>query len=243
MIVETYQGARGRSMAPEGWFPKLEAWCRRAGHPADHRRGAGLFGRTGKLFGFQHYGITPNLLCLGRGSPPRCPLSAIVGEGRIMDSLTPGSLGSTHGGNALVRQVALENIDVILEERAERERRAGRGADAGPPAGDRAGAGVHRRSAGAGAGLRGGDSCAPRRRGSPDAELTRRIIEAAYRQGLLLIAPHRLLRQRAGGPPPCGPPSGGPRRGGPPRGGGGRRRPRPPAPSGGAVISPFFTFF
>src|SRR5207249_6258337 len=75
------------------------------------------FGRTGKLFGFEHYGITPNLLCLGKGISSSVPLSAIVGESRIMDALTPGTMGSTHGGNALCSRVALENVDVIIEEK------------------------------------------------------------------------------------------------------------------------------
>jgi 4-aminobutyrate aminotransferase-like enzyme len=175
-------------MAPDGWFPKLEAWCRKRDILLIIDEVQASFGRTGKLFGFEHYGITPNLLCLGKGISSSVPLSAIVGEERIMDALTPGSLGSTHGGNALCSRVALENIDVIIEEGlSENAARIGdlmmtrlrelEGRFA--CIGDVRGLGL----------VFGIEIVASRETKEPDAELTRRIIEAAYQRGLLLIAP------------------------------------------------------
>ena len=90
-------------MAPEGWFPKLEAWCRRRDILLIIDEVQASFGRTGKLFGFQHYGITPNLLCLGKGISSSVPLSAIVGEGRIMDSPDPRLAGLDPRGERPVR--------------------------------------------------------------------------------------------------------------------------------------------
>lgn len=188
VIVETYQGGSGSIMAPEGWFPKLEAWCRKRDILLIIDEVQASFGRTGKLFGFEHYGITPNILCLGKGISSSLPLSAIVGESRIMDALTPGSLGSTHGGNAMCSRVALENIDVIIEEQL---------SDNAAAVGD---AMLRRFQA-----LQTQFECIGDVRGlglvfglemvkskdtrEPDAEVTRHIIEAAYRRGLLLIAP------------------------------------------------------
>ncbi len=188
VIVETYQGGSGSIMAPEGWFPKLEAWCRRRDALLIVDEVQASFGRTGKLFGFEHYGITPNLLCLGKGISSSVPLSAIVGESRIMESLTPGSLGSTHGGNALCARVALENIDVILEERlSENAARVGQAMMARlrelqqrhECLGDVRGLGL----------VFGLEMVKSKETRQPDAEVTRRVVEAAYRRGLLLIAP------------------------------------------------------
>ena len=188
VIVETYQGAAGSIMAPEGWFPKLEQWCRERDILLIIDEVQASFGRTGKLFGFEHYGITPNLLCLGKGVSSSVPLSAIVGEGRIMDALTPGTMGSTHGGNALCARVALENIDVIIDEHLSENaarigevmmRRFQELQQRFPSIGDVRGLGL----------VFGLELVTDRQTREPDPQLTRRIIEAAYRRGLLLIAP------------------------------------------------------
>jgi len=117
VITETYQGGAGSILPPREWMLGLEAWCK--DHDAlliiDEVQAS--FGRTGKLFGFEHHGIQPHLLCLGKGISSSVPLSAVVGESRIMDCLEPGTLSSTHGGNPLCARAGLANIDVILEEK------------------------------------------------------------------------------------------------------------------------------
>jgi 4-aminobutyrate aminotransferase / (S)-3-amino-2-methylpropionate transaminase / 5-aminovalerate transaminase len=188
VIVETYQGGAGSIMAPEGWFPKLEAWCRKHDILLIIDEVQASFGRTGKLFGFEHYGITPNILCLGKGISSSVPLSAIVVENRIVEGLTPGSLGSTHGGNAFCSRVALENIDVILEEGlSDNAARVGAEMMAQLKAvqerheclGDVRGLGL----------VFGLEIVKSKETREPDPDLTRKIVEAAYRRGLLLIAP------------------------------------------------------
>ena len=188
VIVETYQGAAGSIMAPDGWFPKLADWCKRRDILLIIDEVQASFGRTGKLFGFEHYGITPNLLCLGKGISSSVPLAAIVGESRIMDALTPGAMGSTHGGNALCSRVALENIDVIIEEglsdNAARVgdimlRRLKELESRYECLGEVRGLGL----------VFGIEIVKSKASKEPDADLTRRIIDAAYRRGLLLIAP------------------------------------------------------
>ena len=117
VITETYQGAAGSVMAPPGWFPKLAQWCRDRDILLIIDEVQASFGRTGKLFCYEHYDVVPNILCLGKGISSSVPLSAVVAESRIMDALSPGSMGSTHGGNAFCSRVALENIEVIIGER------------------------------------------------------------------------------------------------------------------------------
>ena len=188
VIVETYQGAAGSIMAPEGWFPKLEAWCKKKGALLIIDEVQASFGRTGKLFGFEHYGITPHILCLGKGISSTLPVSAIVSESRIFDVLPAGSMGSTHGGNAMGARVALENIDVILEEQLSENAAA---------VGEALLARLHEiekqfecvgevRGLGLVFGIEVVRSKAGR---EPDAELTKRIVDSAARRGLLLIAP------------------------------------------------------
>jgi 4-aminobutyrate aminotransferase / (S)-3-amino-2-methylpropionate transaminase / 5-aminovalerate transaminase len=116
VITEVYQGGAGSIIPPVDWMQGLEQWCKKKGIVFIIDEVQASFGRTGKLFGFEHYGVTPNLLCLGKGISSTLPVSALVGEAKIMDVLTAGSMSSTHGGNAMGARVALKNIEVILEE-------------------------------------------------------------------------------------------------------------------------------
>ncbi len=188
VIVETYQGAAGSIMAPDGWFPKLEAWCRKRDILLIIDEVQASFGRTGKLFGFEHYGITPNILCLGKGISSTLPVSAIVAESRIFDVLPAGSMGSTHGGNAMGARVAIENIDVIVEERlSENASAVGEAMLArlreiearSECVGEVRGLGL----------VFGIEIVRSKASREPDAELTKRIVDEAYKRGLLLISP------------------------------------------------------
>jgi 4-aminobutyrate aminotransferase-like enzyme len=188
VIVETYQGAAGSIMAPDGWFPKLEAWCKRKGALLIVDEVQASFGRTGKLFGFEHYGITPNILCLGKGISSTLPVSALMAESRIFDVLPAGSMGSTHGGNAMGARVALENIDVIIEEHlSENAAAVGDAMLVALQALERENECVGDVR---GLGLVFGIEIVKSKAGrEPDADLTKRIIDAASRRGLLLISP------------------------------------------------------
>lgn len=188
VITETYQGAAGSVMAPDDWFPKLSRWCRDREILLIVDEVQASFGRTGKLFGYEHYGIVPNILCLGKGISSSVPLSAVVAESRVMDALSPGSMGSTHGGNAFCSRVALENIDVIISEKL-----AENAATLSGLFGDRLHGMVERWTCvgeARGLGLAWGIEIVSNSESrEPDPGITRAIIEAAYRRGLLLIAP------------------------------------------------------
>ena len=116
VITEIYQGGAGSIIPPGEYMKKLEAWCKARDILLIIDEVQASFGRTGKMFGFEHYGIRPNLLCLGKGISSSMPISALVGESRIMDVLSPGSLSSTHGGNAFSARIALKNIEIIEKE-------------------------------------------------------------------------------------------------------------------------------
>jgi acetylornithine/N-succinyldiaminopimelate aminotransferase len=85
-------------------------------------------GRTGEWFAFQHEEILPDVLSLAKGLGNGVPIGASLVAGRARDLFTPGTHGTTFGGNPLVCRAALAVLDVMQEE-AIREDAARRGAD------------------------------------------------------------------------------------------------------------------
>jgi 4-aminobutyrate aminotransferase-like enzyme len=74
------------------------------------------FGRTGTMWGFEHYGIVPDLALLGKGISSSLPIAAVAGRPEIMDMHPPGSMTSTHTGNPVCCAAAVANIETIVEE-------------------------------------------------------------------------------------------------------------------------------
>ena len=117
VLVEPIQGEAGIVVPPAGWLAALRHWCDR------HRIllildevQSGL-GRTGRDFAFQHEGIRPDGLILGKAlGGGLLPVSALVGTRALMGVFTPGSHGSTFGGNALAAAVGLEALNVLHDE-------------------------------------------------------------------------------------------------------------------------------
>ena len=117
VLVEPIQGEAGIVVPPAGWLKTLRQLC-----DANHvllildEVQSGL-GRTGAWFAFQHEGIVSDGLVLGKAlGGGVLPVSAFVGRREVMDVFTPGSHGSTFGGNALAAAVGLEALHVIADE-------------------------------------------------------------------------------------------------------------------------------
>jgi 4-aminobutyrate aminotransferase-like enzyme len=77
----------------------------------------GGFGRTGRLFTYQHYGIEPDLIACGKGISSSLALAAVLGRAELMDLPEVGSLSSTHSANPLVCAAGLANIEEIIGRR------------------------------------------------------------------------------------------------------------------------------
>jgi 4-aminobutyrate aminotransferase-like enzyme len=125
VILETYQGGSA-AFAPAAYMRDLRSWCN--GHKAllvcDEVQAG--FGRTGTLWGFEHYGIVPDLALFGKGISSSLPLAAVAGRPVVMDLQPPGSMTSTHTGNPVCCAAALASIDLILGENlVENSRRVG----------------------------------------------------------------------------------------------------------------------
>ncbi|RYY83854.1 MAG: aminotransferase class III-fold pyridoxal phosphate-dependent enzyme, partial [Comamonadaceae bacterium] len=116
-LIEPIQGEAGVMLPPPGFFGELRDWC--SAHRVlliDDEVQAGL-GRTGRWFAFEHEGIRPDALILGKAlGGGLLPVSAFLADAAVMDVFDPGSHGSTFGGNALAAAVALEGLRVIEEE-------------------------------------------------------------------------------------------------------------------------------
>ena len=117
VLVEPIQGEAGVLVPPPGFFRALRAWCDEKNLLLiDDEVQAGL-GRTGKWFAFQHEGIRPDALILGKAlGAGLLPVSAFCADDRVMSVFVPNSHGSTFGGNALAAAVALEGLKVLEEE-------------------------------------------------------------------------------------------------------------------------------
>lgn len=118
VLVEPIQGEAGVVIPPAGYLSRLRALCteRRVLLAFDEVQ-TGL-GRTGKLFAWQHEDARPDLLCLGKAlSGGVYPVSAVCGPREVMEVFTPGSHGSTYGGNPLAAAVGLAALAVLDDEK------------------------------------------------------------------------------------------------------------------------------
>lgn len=116
VITEPYQGGAGSITPPPGYFEGLDKWCKSKGLYFIFDEVQASFGRTGKMFAFEHFDIKPDLVTLGKGLGSGVPCSAVMGTSEIMDVLPPGSMGSTNGGNPLSSRAALTAIRIIEDE-------------------------------------------------------------------------------------------------------------------------------
>jgi len=74
------------------------------------------FGRTGELFGYEHYEVEPDILCCGKGASSGLPLAIVLGSKEIMDLPDIGSMSSTHSANPLVCVAGHQNLKAMLED-------------------------------------------------------------------------------------------------------------------------------
>jgi ornithine--oxo-acid transaminase len=127
VLIEPIQGEAGIIIPPAGYLPAVRRLCE--AHTVllilDEVQ-SGL-GRTGAWFAFQHEAIRPDGLVLGKAlGGGVLPVSAFLGSREIMNVFTPGSHGSTFGGNPLAAAVGLEALRIIEDEGlVERSRRLG----------------------------------------------------------------------------------------------------------------------
>jgi 4-aminobutyrate aminotransferase / (S)-3-amino-2-methylpropionate transaminase / 5-aminovalerate transaminase len=116
LIVEAIQGEGGFITPPPEYHAKLSRICRDNGilFIADEIQSG--MGRTGKMFAMEHYGVEPDVVTVAKSFAAGMPLSAVVGKREIMDSVHPGGLGGTYGGNPIACSAALAVFEIFEEE-------------------------------------------------------------------------------------------------------------------------------
>jgi 4-aminobutyrate aminotransferase/(S)-3-amino-2-methylpropionate transaminase len=115
MVIEPVQGEGGFIPMPARFLEAIREIC--TGHGivmiADEVQSG--FGRTGRLFAIEHYGIVPDLIVTAKSLAAGMPLAAVTGRAEMMDAPHPGGLGGTYSGNPLACAAAIEAIRMIRE--------------------------------------------------------------------------------------------------------------------------------
>lgn len=111
-MIESYLGW-GAIFYPKAYIQALAAFAKKYDMLITFDEIQGGFGRTGKLFAYQHYGVEPDLLCLGKAISSSLPLSAVIGSKKVMDLPEIGSMSSTYSANPLSCASGLANLKYI----------------------------------------------------------------------------------------------------------------------------------
>ncbi len=116
-LVEPMQGEGGIIIPPAGWLKEVQQICQRHNVLLILDEVQTGLGRTGKMFAFEHEIDAPDGLVVGKALGGGVyPVSAFLGKKEVMELFTPGSHGSTFGGNPLAAAIGLEALKIIEEE-------------------------------------------------------------------------------------------------------------------------------
>lgn len=184
IFVEPIQGEGGYHVPPPGFLPALRELCDRHGMLLVADEVQSGMGRTGKLFAVEHWGVEPDIICLAKGIASGMPLGAIVARGDVMD-WPPGSHASTFGGNPVSCRASLATLDLLQSEYIHNAAARGEQLRQGllrlqaryPEIGDVRGLGL----------MMAMDLVRTAERRTPDPPLRDEVVQAAFRQGLLLL--------------------------------------------------------
>jgi 4-aminobutyrate aminotransferase/(S)-3-amino-2-methylpropionate transaminase len=188
-IIEPVQGEGGFHQVPAELMRALRKLCDTHGIVFIVDEVQTGFGRTAKMFAMEHYDVKPDLICVAKSLAGGFPLSGVIGKAAIMDAADPGGLGGTYAGNPLACAAALAVLDVIEQEnlllRAEaigqRLRawlEAAQNRNDLYPIADVRGPGA----------MVAFDIVRDGITKEPDAAATKRVIEQAYQNGLILLS-------------------------------------------------------
>jgi len=116
ILMEPIQGESGVQMAPPGYLKAIRERCTRHAWLLMLDEIQTGIGRTGQWFAFQHEGIVPDVMTLAKGLGNGIPIGACLARGKAADLFTPGSHGSTFGGNPLACRVGCTVLEIIEEQ-------------------------------------------------------------------------------------------------------------------------------
>jgi len=187
IIIEPVLGEGGFYAAPPELLRRLRAVCDTHGIVLIADEIQSGFGRTGRMFAIEHAGVEPDLITIAKSVAGGVPLSAVTGKAEIMDAPGPGGLGGTFAGSPLACAAGLAVLEVMREEQLlKRAQEIGRFLSSRlkglqvrfPCVGEV-------RNLGAMVAL---ELVKNARADAPDAELTRAVVQAAGRRGLIILS-------------------------------------------------------
>lgn len=114
VVFEPYQGGNVTT-ADRDYVRRLDGWCHASGVPLIVDEVQSGFGRTGRMWGFEHYGITPDMVCVGKAVSNSLPLSVLVLRLALCTAFGEGELSSTHAGNPLSLAAAIAVLDELQD--------------------------------------------------------------------------------------------------------------------------------
>ena len=117
VLIEVVQGEGGINVLPSEYLAELRKICDVHGWLLMLDEVQTGIGRTGTWFGFQHSGVMPDVMALAKGLGSGVPIGACLARGAAAEVFTPGSHGSTFGGNPLACAAALATLQTIEEEK------------------------------------------------------------------------------------------------------------------------------
>jgi 4-aminobutyrate aminotransferase-like enzyme len=115
IMLETFQGWCA-VFYPEQFIKAVEKFAKKYNLLITFDEMQAGFGRTGKLFGYMHYGIEPDILCCGKGASSGLPLAIVLGSSDVMDLPDIGSMSSTHSANPLVCVAGKANLEALIKD-------------------------------------------------------------------------------------------------------------------------------
>jgi len=186
LIVEPVQGEGGFIVPPKPYLKRLEKICRENGIVFIVDEIQTGFGRTGKMFAFEHSEVEPDLLITAKSLAAGMPLGAVTGRAEIMDAVPSGGLGGTFGGNPVSCRAGLEVIKILREKKlVERAKvieetimeRFRSFEKKFPFVGNVRGLGA----------MNGMEIVADEKTRQPNADLTKAIVKRCYEKGLILL--------------------------------------------------------
>ena len=187
VMTESYQGV-GPDFLPYEYAQKLQDFCRKYDMVMIYDEVQAGFGRTGKMFTYEHYDVKPDLIACGKGISSSLPLSAVIGRKDIMGLYPPGSMTSTHSASPLPVAAALASLKLIQEEKLV-ENAAKMGEILIPALQEIQQQHPEVLGVVQGKGLVAGIQCVKSGTKEPDSELAVKINERCFQKGLLMFAP------------------------------------------------------
>jgi 4-aminobutyrate aminotransferase/(S)-3-amino-2-methylpropionate transaminase len=116
IVIEPVQGEGGFVVAPPEFLAGVRKLCDDNGIVLVVDEVQTGFGRTGRLWGIEHYGVEPDLMCIAKSIAAGLPLSGVLGRAEIMDAPGDSAIGGTYVGNPVAQAAALAVLDVIEED-------------------------------------------------------------------------------------------------------------------------------